>query len=464
MSSNPSTRAPQPPGGGSDLSWTLRAVRNHKGLVLAFVVVGAVLALVLAFTATAKYTGVATVRVDPVNIAVPTVVRPSDQVSMQTESSVAASRRVADRAAAALEKEGISGFTGDGLRDATQVTVPSNSLVMRISVTESSSERAVAGANAMADAYLADRRADAQAHLNATRAGIVSRIRASSGTSDQAVQERLSLNNQLAGLSGVATIPGSKVSEARGPVAATSPAWWKLLLGGVVLGGIVGFFAAILRERTDPRLRHPETVAGLVNAPVRRISDQDELFDGFATALLSRDGAVETANTVALLSTSKAAGHYVAGVFERVAEAENIDLTRRSIALSSTGRVRGYRPIKSAVVLVDATTTTDAVQARTASDTATAVLVVTPVTTRRRLTRLLDALERESATIDVVMFADNRVADGRARPSSPGPADDLDDEAEDVLNGADDGTEDPRDDGDADITDRDADVTAEARR
>ncbi len=427
MSNNPS-RNVQPPsaGGGSDLTWLVRAVGHHRRLVLGFVLAGAFLALIASLVAGSKYTGVASVRVDPVNVSYPITVRPSDQISMQTEASTAASREIADRASSALEKKGMTGFTGDSLRDATEVTVPSGSLIMRISVTESSSDRAVAAANAMAAAYLADREETARATLKDALDRNARDLQAIKGTSDDAIRARQSLNAYRATLSGIPTSPGAIVTPSRGPLAASTPSWWKLVLGGIVLGAVLGFFAAIIRERTDPRLRHPEAVAEMVNAPVRRISDHDELFDGFAAALLSRDGSVDTANTVALLSTSEAAGHYVAGVFERIAEAESIELTRRDITLSSTGRVRGYRPIKSAVVLVDASTTTDAVQARTASDTATAVLVVTPVTTRRRLTRLLDALARESATIDVVMFADHRIEDDSRIAPRTGDASPMD--------------------------------------
>lgn len=412
-----SNRTPTTASSGSfDVGWLLRAVSHRRRLFALMVVIGLLLGIAASFIASGSYTGTASVKVSPVNISIPVTIRLTDQINMETEAAQASSREVADRAVAALEKQKLTGFTSNDLRDATEVVVPTGSLVMRISVTESSSARAVAAANAMARAYLSDRQQAALTARNATLTGLDAQIKATGTATDAALNRLQTLNARRAEVSSVSTSPGTLISESRGPLTVSSPGVLKLAIGGIVLGVILGFFAVIIRERLERRLPHPEAVAELVDAPVRRLSSEDELFDGFATALLSRDGTIDTANTVALVSTSPRAGHYVGTMFERVAAAQNINLTRREISLSTTGRVMGYRPIKSAVVLVDAAGTTDAVQARTASDTATAVLVVTPVTTRKRLMSLLDALQRERATVDVVIFADDHAAD--AHPSA----------------------------------------------
>ena len=183
------------------------------------------------------------------------------ETNMQTEQTIASSTSVLT---AALKE--LSGGTVSELRDALSVTVPKDADVLQVTVKDDSARTAAAAANAVADAYLADRR-DAndqqqQQGLKLLEAQITQfddQIRETTSESrKQVLESRLAaLSSQYAAIRANVEQPGRILSDAEVPTSPSTPAMPVWVAGGLVLGALIGFYLAsvIYRIRRARRAR-----------------------------------------------------------------------------------------------------------------------------------------------------------------------------------------------------------------
>ena len=175
------------------------------------------------------------------------------ETNMQTEQTIATSTNVLN---AALKD--LSGGTVTDLRDATTVTVPKDADVLQISVSDDSAKTAAAAANAVAAAYLTDRR-DAndqqqQQGLKLLEAQITQfddQIKeTTSEARKQVLESRLAaLSAQYAAIRANVEQPGRILSDAEAPTSPSSPSIVVWVAGGLVAGALIGFYLATVIYR-----------------------------------------------------------------------------------------------------------------------------------------------------------------------------------------------------------------------
>ncbi|GLY28687.1 hypothetical protein [Kineosporia sp. NBRC 101731] len=258
----------------------LHALRRRVGILLLCTVAGGLLAAAWSTTASPSYSAGSVVKLaslpdNPLTTSAGAVraVNPATEAEVVTSSSVAAG-------AADLMKSDLSAAD---LISRVKVTNPADSQVLRIAFTATSPERAAQGANAFAQAYL-NYRADAiEAQINAldkelsrqiddltqqqeeaqnraitstnevTRANAKARVTSLSSVLQQ-------LRGQRAQLGGASRQAGEQVGSAQPPSAASGIGRPVLLVAGLAIGLVGGLVLALLRDRTDQRVRDREQV------------------------------------------------------------------------------------------------------------------------------------------------------------------------------------------------------------
>jgi capsular polysaccharide biosynthesis protein len=191
--------------------------------------------------------------------------RTKDEINLDTEAQLVKSAGVADLA----RRRFAPNQSAAAIARRVSVAVPANTTVLRISYRASSRRQARDGANALAAAYLANRAATAQIVLNRQATAIsreiasveATRLKArrsgATGVVNYAAQIA-SLSGRLTSVETTVVTPGRIITRAGLPGSRSGPGALLLLLSGAMLGGLLGVLAAVVRERTDPRLRHPE--------------------------------------------------------------------------------------------------------------------------------------------------------------------------------------------------------------
>jgi uncharacterized protein involved in exopolysaccharide biosynthesis/Mrp family chromosome partitioning ATPase len=211
-----------------------------------------------------------------------------DQVAMGSERRTAASDTVAQRAAGLLGDPDAARQLGRGL----SVTNPPNTEVLRFAYSAGDPDTAAEAANAFAEAYLANRQADADetiqhsvASLESQRDPLVDRrddIQAEldalvegTGTYESALADLSTVTSQIAeinagisSLTSLDTTGGSVITEATPPGGPAGPGLPLLLLLGYVVGIGLGLLAAWVRLVFDPTVRSPGDVTRALRAPV----------------------------------------------------------------------------------------------------------------------------------------------------------------------------------------------------
>jgi capsular polysaccharide biosynthesis protein len=246
--------APQP----LQLSDMLSTLRRHWHVVAATALVGLLLGAVVSFIVPAHYQAVSTVSVNPVNAdpggSSSTVTR---STNIATEVGIASSQQVAGAAAKALrEKYAVSATT---VHDSTEVESPENSFILRIRFTGDSAEQAAAGADAVADAYLQTRRADAARMVERMTTAAQEQIAAVQASADLPenagpLRQRAlgvqadALGGKLAQLGNLDLTPGQVVGSAEVPDDASTPGFVPLGLAGLFLGLLAGVPLALLKK------------------------------------------------------------------------------------------------------------------------------------------------------------------------------------------------------------------------
>jgi len=278
-----------------------RELGDYKSLVqrrwrwiAAGLAIGLVAALGYLQLATPTYVSVATVRVfQTPNIAASSGAA-ATPVNLDTEAQVVKS---ADVAALAQEIAG-DAFEGSPstveLAQRVEVTVPPNSEVLEIEFSAPTAAEAQAGAQAFADAYLADRQAGVEesissnvSQLESEMAEVGDRLREVVRTlnsrndpptaSQRAalLARQTSLRSQLNLLQArlqpfLGTVPSSGELNfgAQRPGSPENPKPLLVLPSGLMLGLLLGLGMATVRERTDRRLHSSADVERLFNLRV----------------------------------------------------------------------------------------------------------------------------------------------------------------------------------------------------
>lgn len=244
---------------------TMRSV-GRRWIVLVLVVLLAVAVSTTAYVVwpvNYQATAVATVA------AVQTGTTPAtaNTVNMDTEQIVASSSGVLAAAAKILG----GGARVGGLSKALEVTVPKGAQVLQFTVTDASRTHASRCANAIADAYLADRVNRAQAVVDAASRRLAARLTqlaTQEATLAAADPARTSLDAQItairdgqAQLASATFFGGAVVSRAVPPSASTKPSLTIFSAAGLVIGLIFGFFCALIADRVSARRAQASDVA-----------------------------------------------------------------------------------------------------------------------------------------------------------------------------------------------------------
>lgn len=269
--------------GRIDASRQFDAIRRRWVLVTVITVGSILLAGVATLLLPRTYESTTSLLVE----AVPTVTdstvanaRTTGQINLDTEAQIVRSVALGE---AVAEQIG-SDLSGRKLADSVTVTVPANSQVLSITFEASTAETAQAGAEAYADAYLAQRRAGSQNAIEQSKATIqdqlvtlqeqlatetarsadaslseVDRTLAASRR-DALVGEISTLNASLATLMRTTVNPGTVLSAANLPTSPVSPSLVINLAVGLLLGLLVALGVAVAIGYFDHRIREPRDI------------------------------------------------------------------------------------------------------------------------------------------------------------------------------------------------------------
>jgi capsular polysaccharide biosynthesis protein/Mrp family chromosome partitioning ATPase len=208
-------------------------------------------------------------------------------VNLATEALLVKSFPVVQRARDVLGDE----MSLEDLRAAVSADVPTDSSVLQISFTWPSAENAQRGAHAFALAYLVNRQelgtttledqvSSVQARMDDVRKLLetaAAAVAAAPPNSADAAIANASVDlyrNQLATLTRVlgdlqatSVSSGRLIVDASRPSAPTGPSLPVLVAAGALLGLLLGIAVALLRERTDRRIRTADDVERLLDVP-----------------------------------------------------------------------------------------------------------------------------------------------------------------------------------------------------
>ncbi|MEU5869012.1 Wzz/FepE/Etk N-terminal domain-containing protein [Nonomuraea sp. NPDC047529] len=284
MSPSPDLQARRPP--GADLDEHLSLLRRRWLLLVGCVVVGGTAGLALMRATPPAYTAITQVlvtSVDGQDQSNQVSNRQREPLNLDTEAQIAQSAVVSARVAQTLR------ITAPR---PVEVSVPPNSAVLWISVTDADPVAAAAQSRAYADAYLANRRESAKAAMAERQQAVLAKLkqvdtgldaaikevgRLPKGSAEHAIatQRQSVLNRQAASLTlkydalrTIAVTPGSVISEALPPTRPSSPSLPLFLGTGLMAGLLLGAAAAYTRDRLDTRLRTAADVERLTGLPV----------------------------------------------------------------------------------------------------------------------------------------------------------------------------------------------------
>ncbi|MFF3500968.1 hypothetical protein [Streptomyces sp. NPDC003247] len=271
----------------------LRRILRHRSLIALGICLGAVGGLALSVQRAHTYTATSEVLVRSTTDPFGTVgVSADNQVSMSTEQRIAASATVAQRAVRLLGRPAEQ-TTTFGAR--VRVTNPQKSQVLRFEYTSGAPQRAAQGANAFAEAYLADRKSRNEATAHRATHALEQQITVLNKRLAQDQLERASakpaaqnqlynLQKRVLDIKSRDTDGGDVVRRAAVPTLPVGPGLRTLLALGVVCGLLLGIVLAWVRSALDNRVRSVGEVQAALRAPVLGILPSD---DGGDEALLT---------------------------------------------------------------------------------------------------------------------------------------------------------------------------------
>ncbi|MFJ2028795.1 YveK family protein [Streptosporangium sp. NPDC087985] len=278
--------------------------------------------------------------------------RQRELLNLDTEVQVAQSEVVAKKVAPALR----------GKPGAVEVSVPPNTSVLRISYTAADPHTAAAGADAYAQAYLANRSESTTQALNAQLKTVLTKLRQVSaglvaaadtlpklarGTSERtiALQRQNMLSRQAYhltlrydALKTIAVTPGSVISDAAAPAEPSSPSAPLSLGSGLMIGLLAGVTVAWGRDRLDTRIREGADVKRLTGLDIVSARELKELTGtGSAVLLVSVPGTSSRDVTQAVRQLTERGIPVIGAVVTPPGEPPDIYGPRDSGPSSSTG-------------------------------------------------------------------------------------------------------------------------------
>jgi capsular polysaccharide biosynthesis protein len=331
------------------------------------VVVGVVLGLLAAgasiVVAGPRWTSEASVLVTPTGVAdagqVANGQSSSSQLNLQTEAELVTSTAVTDR----IRSTPGTDLSTEDLIEAVGIEVPPNTSILQITYADDSAGAAREGAQAFAEAYLAARAASAEDTIGEqvaaleeqiataeqelqTAVGAASTARAGSpeaavaeSQADVLTEQLSTLNRRLADLNATTVTPGRIIVSAQAPTSPSGLPPALLVAAGLFLGAALGIGLALVRDRSDQRIRRREDVERVADLPAFTIgnssptgrrtrqepspADTRRELHRLRNALMSSLPAGRRTVLVAAVGTSTAAPSVAHGVATALADAEN---------------------------------------------------------------------------------------------------------------------------------------------
>lgn len=269
--------------GRIDATRQMDSIRRRWLMIVAFAIIGAVVAGVVTMFLPRTYESTTSVLVAPVSSSTDADVinsRTKGEINLDTEAQIVRSVALAETVAIAIGSD----ESARDIAEAVSVSVPANSQVLSITFEAGSAEAARAGAEAYAKSYLDQRRAGSEEAIDEAKQALQSQLEVlqeqftsettrsrdpalsevdraiASSRRDVLVGQISTLDTSLAALTRASVNPGHVLSAANLPGSATSPS----LVINVAAGGIVGLllglaFAAALGV-FDHRVRSPRDI------------------------------------------------------------------------------------------------------------------------------------------------------------------------------------------------------------
>ena len=273
-----------------DLADYLGMLRRHWWVVLLLAVAGVLGAGAVARAQPKVYESATSVLVAPTGVSGANAAggRTSGTINLDTEAQLVLSTDIATAAQKLLKV----GTPPDQLTANVTVTVPANTTVLVITYAAGSPKEAQAGSHAFAIAYLQNRQSTAQADLTAQISALDAKVREYSAALSQLSSRlatlakgdpnRADLTSQVATLTSqintltsreneLATtqvVPGKIINDAPLPVDPSRPSIPLYLASGAMVGLLLGTGVALVRERTDKRVRRAVDVTRRGDVPV----------------------------------------------------------------------------------------------------------------------------------------------------------------------------------------------------
>lgn len=251
--------APQP----VQLTDIMGRLRRHWPVVAVLAIIGLVLGVLASFAIPASYTATTTVSVNPMSSdPLSSSVDSARSINMPTEKGLATSQKVAEAAADLLRGDSID---ADEVKESTKVDNPEDSLILTIQFTGDTAKQAVAGADAVAEAYLMTRRSAASDEVDrlvkaATQQIVEVQDKSEKAAYDTPIGRRSlsiqadALGTKLAELGNFDLNPGQIVGKADTPSSPSTPGAAPLGLAGLFLGVLAGIPIAMLRKEENSEI------------------------------------------------------------------------------------------------------------------------------------------------------------------------------------------------------------------
>lgn len=251
----------------------LVVIRRHWKVIVSCAVVGCLGALAYLALAPAKLTASALVNVNAiVSDPFSSSRSASGLLDPATEDQIVSSYVVARAAEASIP----GGDDATALRDGVTVTSGTNATTLRISYTSTTADRARAGADAIAKAYLSYRQSEADARkvtmvkqLQDQAAQMTASLAKAALADRSAISARIAnVQYQINQYAAVDTTGGALITPAaQSPVSSAAP--WAVVAAAGVLGGLVlGLALAFLSNAAGRRVRDAYDIEQSAGVPV----------------------------------------------------------------------------------------------------------------------------------------------------------------------------------------------------
>lgn len=244
--------------------------------VLLSVVVTTALAVGAFYALPPQYSATTTLVVSPL------VNNPSENVSARDSINIATEREIllsSDVARLALESLGQDPDDAEDLISRMSVVAPDNSQVLRITVDDDDPSAAADATNALAQAYLEFRREGGEDMAERFMEQIDERVaELSDEQGNAATRDQVSLLlDERRALTLFGQDPGRIIGQASPPTSSSGPGLLVFVAAGLVGGGLLSVGIALLRERTDRRVRSGGRLAATVGESVVIVDDVHDI-------------------------------------------------------------------------------------------------------------------------------------------------------------------------------------------